>query len=166
MIVQWGNVINIAIGRRNLLVQLDRNVRAAWTSIRDAEGILVWGGDLRSRLKEYQLFRGEHPRLRLVNPVDMTVPLPRDRFVPQFGFDPYSDTALMPGRVRVPPVGDPAYEAFFQAFAHRLHQATRQRVLLLAPGSDSVLVVEDPPQSASPTPRLPSSHDRVSASRD
>lgn len=129
----------IAIGRRDVLVALDRDMRKLWRSIPVEHGIVLWGS---YRLREYQLLAGERPGLHLIRPIDLTMPVTRARFVARYGFDPFGSRATTPGLVELPTDGGPAYEAFVQRLAVQLHLVTHEPVVLLSPSRDSLRVVE------------------------
>ena len=133
-LAQWGPYLELAVGRRNLLLALDASIRRVWTAIPVDRGIVLWEGD---RLNGYQLFLGEKPGLRLIRPSDLTVPMSRERFTERFGFSP----ALSPESVEVPTSGGPSFVAFEKSLASRLSLGTHQPVILLSPSSGEVTIV-------------------------
>lgn len=138
-VVAW---LGLAIGRRDILIAIDRKVREVWVSIPARHGILLWGGDFEGRVRQYQLLAGERPELRLISSWEMTVPLSRERFVARYGFDPFGRPSTTPGRVRPPATRGAAYDAFLGVVARDLHEETRQPVLLWTTFADSVRIFD------------------------
>lgn len=80
----------VAVGsdRRQLFLSFDRQVTAMWRDIPYARAIVLWPNDMWTRLREYQLLRGENPGLEVWTPATLTHPYPRRLFKERHGLDP------------------------------------------------------------------------------
>jgi transmembrane protein TMEM260 (protein O-mannosyltransferase) len=83
-----GSSLRVAAGRRNALIELDRQVHAAWSAIPYSRGIVLWPDDGYYRLKEYQRFLGEKPRLEVYHTAVLFDERQRMAFRRSHGFDP------------------------------------------------------------------------------
>ncbi len=153
-VAQYGNWLGIGVGRRELLVRLDLNVRKIWTALPLERGIVLWGGDLFHRYNAYQMLLGEKPGLRLVSPYELSAPLHREHFRSHFGFDPFGSSDARIVYDHPPSDRGPRYDAYLEATAERLHAATSEPVVVLSPSSDSPMVIgaatSDSHQAATP----------------
>jgi hypothetical protein len=93
--------------RGEAFVSFDRLVHQMWLSIPADSGVVFWTSELTSKLREYQLLRGEKPGLTAVNGFMLYTPGARLPFMRRYGFDPVAGIAL-PSRPRGTPAADEA----------------------------------------------------------
>lgn len=81
---------------------VERLSRTLWAAVPDQEAIVFWPDDAYTRLRQYQLLRGEKPGLFVTAPSLLVSPWPRSEFARRFGFDPLEGLEvprLTPGQV-------------------------------------------------------------------
>jgi hypothetical protein len=80
--------VRMMAGRRRALTELDAYYHRMWHSIPYERAIVLWPVDGASRLREYQVFRGEKLGLDVYNTMQLLNDAPRARFQRKYGFDP------------------------------------------------------------------------------
>ncbi len=80
--------LRVAAGRRNALVELDREIHSSRNAIPYERAIVLWPDDACFRLREYQVFLGEKPGLDVCNTASLFNEHPRMLFRQKYGFDP------------------------------------------------------------------------------
>ena len=119
--------------RASTYERFDELVHQMWMSVPFEEGFVIWGDDMVHRLTEYQLLRGEKPRVIALNPAQLTYPGPHDAFIARHGFDPLEDLPPLP-----PPVDDPSTRALYEAIAERINRASPLPLVVFDPAGRSV----------------------------
>jgi len=84
--------VSVMAGRRRALIGLDEYYHGMWRSIPYERAIVLWPVDGASRLREYQVFRGEKPGFDVYNTTNLLNDAPRARFRRRYGFDPLAMT--------------------------------------------------------------------------
>ncbi len=89
-------VLGVVVGveRRDAFVALDGLVRSMWSVIPFEEAIVLFPGDMYTRLLEYQILGHEKSDLDIVNPWLLPHPVVGERFRARHGFDPFTGTGL------------------------------------------------------------------------
>ncbi|MEO5988237.1 MAG: DUF2723 domain-containing protein [Candidatus Eisenbacteria bacterium] len=125
--------------RASTYERFDDLVHRMWLSVPFEDGFVIWGDDMVHRLREYQLLRGEKPRVVALNPAQVTYPGPRAVFIKRFGFDPLAELPSLP-----PPVDAPSTRALFEAIATRINTASPLPVVVFDPAGPSVRLLQKP----------------------
>ena len=80
--------VTMMAGRMRAVAELDAYFHGLWRSIPYERAIVLWPADGASRLREYQVFRGEKPGLDVINTLNLLRDAPRANFRRRYGFDP------------------------------------------------------------------------------
>ncbi len=128
--VTW---MRIGRERASTYERFDELVHRMWLSVPFDEGFVIWGDDMVHRLTEYQLLRGEKPRVIALNPAQLTYPGPHDAFLARHGFDPLEDLPPLP-----PPLDDVSTRALYEAIAERINRASPLQLVVFDPAGPSV----------------------------
>ena len=99
-----------AIYRKGLYEQLDERFHRTWMTLPERHAMVLWYDDMVTRLREYQLLRGEKPGLAIYSPVTLTNTYPREVFKKQWGFDPLEDVTPYTQREPVHPDYDVPFD--------------------------------------------------------
>ncbi len=134
--------------RASTYERFDGLVQRMWVSVPFEEGFVIWGDDMVHRLREYQLLRGEKPRVIVLNPAQLTYPGPHAAFLARHGFDPLAELPPLP-----PPVDESSTRALFDAIATRINTASPLPVVVFDPAGPSVRLLRKPDSSEAAVPR-------------
>lgn len=141
--VAW---MRIGRERASTYDRFDDLVHRMWTSVPFEDGFVIWGDDMVHRLSEYQLLRGEKPRVVALNPAQLTYPGPHAAFVARHGFDPLEDLPPLP-----PPVDELSTRALYEAIAERINRASPLPLVIFDPAGPSVRMLRKAVASDSTT---------------
>jgi len=109
----WGR---IGRERAGTFERFDVLVHRMWISVPFDDGFVIWADDMVHRLWEYQLLRGEKPRVIALNPALLSYPRFHAAFLARHGFDPLAELPPLP-----PAVDDASTRALFDAITRRIN---------------------------------------------
>jgi hypothetical protein len=103
-----------------------------WMRVPFEQGFVVFGDDLVHRLWEYQLLRGEKPRVIALNPALLSYPRYHAAFLARHGFDPLE--GLPPTSV----IDEASKRAWFKAVTDRINHRSPLPVLVFDPAREMI----------------------------
>lgn len=144
--------------RQRVYERYDGLVRSMWTALPFERGFVLWADDMSSRLRGYQVLRGEKPHVVIVNPRLVTHPVARARFRQDYGFDPAAGIAAADLPARVGAVGDSLGLRVAREVGRIINVGTDLPVVLFDPSVPSVRLLKKPGQGAAAAPDETSDH--------
>jgi hypothetical protein len=130
------------VERRALYERFEEQVHSMWETIPFESGFVVWDDDMNTRLRLYQLLRGEKRGLTVVHPTLLLQERPRREFQERFGMDPLAAEAReKPARVTA--TGVPVFMP--EAVVSRsLNEQSPLPVVVFDPSVPSVRLLKKP----------------------
>lgn len=124
--------------RRQVMTHLDEQIHGMWDIIPFERAIILFPNDMHTRLREYQLLRGEKPGLEICNPLLIVNPVTRSAFRRRHGFDPAS------GVPAVEPPGEAGTRLRTEAVARTVNENSPLPVLVFDPANGSLRLMKKP----------------------
>ncbi|MBP7865630.1 MAG: DUF2723 domain-containing protein [Acidobacteria bacterium] len=124
--------------RRQVMTHFDEQIHGMWDAVPFERAIILFPNDLNTRLREYQLLRGEKPGLEVCNPLQIIDPVVRTAFRRRHGFDPAA------GVPAVEPSGEEGTRLRTEAVARTVNENSPLPVVVFDPANGSVRLMKKP----------------------